>query len=318
MIIPAFNAADTIAATLRSVQMQSEKSLEIIVVDDGSTDETMEVLTAIAQNDHRVLPIRQVNQGPSAARNNGVRHASSDVVAFLDADDSWHPMHLKLGLELLESDARIGIAFGVCRLVDHDGRDTGARTRSWQQTAEPADVLACNPTATCSNLIVRKTVFDTAGFMRMDMVHAEDQEWLFRVAHAGWHLVSHAVPTVNYRISPNGLSSDVPKMHAGWKTFIGHARNLAPLCVEQNIASATADMNLYYAQRWVSAKCFGWAPWRHLTVAMQSAPYHVICRMPVVGVLTFRLIVGGLLSWASNSKLSFFADEQRLKENHRD
>ena len=91
VIIPAYNAADTLAETLASVVAQTWPNVEVLVVDDGSTDATADIVEMIAEQHHQVRLIRQTNAGVAAARNAGLREARGDLVAPLDADDLWHP-----------------------------------------------------------------------------------------------------------------------------------------------------------------------------------------------------------------------------------
>lgn len=272
VIIPAYNAAETLAETLASVKMQTFSDWEIIVVDDGSRDRSIDIAREAASVEPRIRLIQQCNAGPSAARNNGVSQARGSVVAFLDADDTWLPQHLELAMKLLRCDEKLGVAFAPCRIVDEHGRDTGQRTRASTLDVTAGQILGCNPTATCSSLVVRKSVFADAGPMREDMVHAEDQEWLFRVIQSGWMCRSHDSCTVNYRSSPRGLSSDVPRMFAGWKTFVDVARQTAPDVVAKDLASATAAMHLYYARRLMRDGIYSVATLRHVGTACKAAP----------------------------------------------
>src|SRR4051794_30966763 len=93
IILPTFNRADTIMRAIRSVQAQSFQDWELIVVDDGSTDNTVALLTSV---DARIMVVRQANQGMTEARNTGIRAASGDYFAFLDSDDEFMPHHLEL------------------------------------------------------------------------------------------------------------------------------------------------------------------------------------------------------------------------------
>lgn len=89
VIIPVYNAASTLEATLLSIQNQSLQDIEIICVDDGSTDDSKKVIDRIAQNDNRIRYLYQDNSGAAIARNRGLRNASGDYVAFIDADDFY-------------------------------------------------------------------------------------------------------------------------------------------------------------------------------------------------------------------------------------
>src|SRR4029077_13002944 len=106
VIVPCYNAAPFVQATIRSVLRQSWSHLEVLAVDDGSTDATFQIVEAIAADDPRVRPIRLArNHGsPAAPRNAGVAAARGEWVAFLDADDLWHPRKLELQMAVLAAD----------------------------------------------------------------------------------------------------------------------------------------------------------------------------------------------------------------------
>lgn len=95
VIVPAFNAVDTIDATLRSVRAQTYRQLEILVVDDGSRDATASVVDQHAKDDPRIRLIRQPNGGVASARNRGIAEAKGDFVAPIDADDLWRPTKIE-------------------------------------------------------------------------------------------------------------------------------------------------------------------------------------------------------------------------------
>lgn len=95
VIIPLFNKPATIERALRSVQAQTFADWRLLVVDDGSTDASPELVRRMQTQDGRIVLIVQANQGPGAARNAGIRAATASYVAFLDADDQWYPWHLE-------------------------------------------------------------------------------------------------------------------------------------------------------------------------------------------------------------------------------
>lgn len=114
VVIPAYNCAEYIGDALESVLAQSYQTIEVIVVDDGSTDAT----SAIVRTFPRVVCIQQANGGPAKARNVGVRRASGAYIAFQDADDLWLPEKLAWQMAILESDPEIGLVFGDMRNFD--------------------------------------------------------------------------------------------------------------------------------------------------------------------------------------------------------
>jgi len=114
VVVPLYDKARWVRATLDSIARQTEPDFEVIVVDDGSTDESPEIVARYP--DPRVRLVRQRNAGPGAARNRGIAEASSGVLAFLDADDEWLPSYLEAGLRALDA-AGPDVAATVCGYV---------------------------------------------------------------------------------------------------------------------------------------------------------------------------------------------------------
>src|SRR6201994_3251093 len=119
VVIPAFNAATTIRAAVRSTLSQTMPVLEVIVVDDGSTDATAEVVAAM--EDPRVRLVSRANGGPSAARNAGIAAARGEWVAFLDSDDLWLPRYVETATAALSGAPNPGFAY-TDAYVFHAGR----------------------------------------------------------------------------------------------------------------------------------------------------------------------------------------------------
>src|SRR5687768_4414886 len=127
VVVPAFNAEDSLEATLRSVAGQSWRDLEIIIVDDGSTDRTAAIAEAFCARDPRGTLLRKANNGVASARNHGLAHARGEWVAPVDADDLWHPT--KIGKQVaaaLAAPEQPGFVYCWFRTVDGEGRVTGS------------------------------------------------------------------------------------------------------------------------------------------------------------------------------------------------
>lgn len=115
-LMAAHNAASTIEASVESVLGQTFRDLELIVVDDGSTDDTVGALAGI--EDSRLVILRQPQRGPSAARNFAIAHSCGEYVAPIDADDIWLPRKLELQMEAIQSRAGASVAYGWTDFVD--------------------------------------------------------------------------------------------------------------------------------------------------------------------------------------------------------
>jgi glycosyltransferase involved in cell wall biosynthesis len=122
VVIPAFNRAHLIEAAIGSALNQSRAPTEIVVVDDGSSDGTSDIVEKIAKDDPRIRCFRQpVNAGPSAARNRGVREAVGDLIAFLDSDDTWQPNYLDQTTRFLECHPELSLVFTDMKAVSPEG-----------------------------------------------------------------------------------------------------------------------------------------------------------------------------------------------------
>ena len=272
IVMPCYNAMQTIEASIESVLAQSMDDWELLIVDDGSTDSSWHLITDIAGTDPRIKVVSQRNAGPSAARNLGVSRARGRIIAFLDSDDIWQPGHLATHCRKLGETSDLGISFSASLFIDEAGNRTGEGTRIPSRPLEIGDLLAGNPTGTCSALVFKRDVYETAGPMRSDMVHAEDQEWLIRVLHAGWRIECAPETPILYRISRYSLSSSVDKMLEGWHCVIEHARERFPEQVEREGTRALARMHLYFARRSVRSMRDRHAGFQHISTALSRDP----------------------------------------------
>jgi glycosyltransferase involved in cell wall biosynthesis len=159
VVIPSFNCARFIREAVDSALAQTVPPLEVIVIDDGSTDNTPEIM-AVYATDPRVRYLRQKNAGPSRARNSGIRAAQGEFIAFLDADDRWKPDKLERQLDKFSDDS-IGVVFSGSRVFDKQG----IRSENRAKESSCADMLQSLITTTAffpSSVVVRKRCFDTA------------------------------------------------------------------------------------------------------------------------------------------------------------
>ena len=122
IVIPAYNAAQYIRQTLESVCAQTHRSMEVIVIDDGSRDETPAIVNEWASRDQRVRLRRQDNAGVGAARNAGIREAEGAYIAPIDADDVWHPHKLEMQVACMEAHgSTTGLVYCWTNMIDSDG-----------------------------------------------------------------------------------------------------------------------------------------------------------------------------------------------------
>ena len=250
VVVPVFNAAPHLLATLRTVQQQTLSNWELIAVDDGSTDASASLVAELAQTDHRIRLVRQANAGVSIARNRGVAACRAPLIAFLDADDLWHPDKLLAHLERHQADGVLGVSFARVEFLTPAGRPTGLVASHPQLPLRPPDLLCENPTTTTSNWVLRREVFEAVGGFLEGLSYSEDLEWLLRVICDGrWRIEPIDRVLTYYRTSAGGLSSSLEKMEEGWLRLIGEARRYAPELVAAHFAAAQAVHLRYLARR---------------------------------------------------------------------
>jgi glycosyltransferase involved in cell wall biosynthesis len=187
VIIPTYNRAHFIQEALQSVLQQSHPAHEIIVVDDGSKDNTPALAEQFPPS---VRYIRQTNAGPSSARNRGMRAATGNWIAFLDSDDLWVPEKLASQVEFLEKFPQVDFLFADMSIIN-DGEDSetpeilaqDVHTYFRDHASNIDDIFAClmkvNAIPT-SSVLFRKELLDQVGFFREDLRCSEDYEWWIR------------------------------------------------------------------------------------------------------------------------------------------
>ncbi len=164
VVVPAFNAERTIGETLSSVRAQTYRNLEIIVVDDGSSDATASIVEANASEDERVRLIRQDNSGVAAARNCGIRAAQGGFVAPVDADDLWRPTKIEKQMaEIFAGGPRCGLVYTWQARIDATGRILDQRPGPAYEGDVTPRLLYGNFLGSGSLALIRKEALDEVG-----------------------------------------------------------------------------------------------------------------------------------------------------------
>ena len=209
VVIPAYNHATFLKTTIESVLSQTWQDLEVIVVDDGSPDETPDVA---AQFGSAIRYIRQENQGMAATRNNGIRHASGDVISFLDDDDLWLPGYLSTVVPYFDADPSLAAIHTGHQLTgDREGYDypgVGTRTMS---AHDLYDSLIENGFFPPSGVSVRKSCLGLVGLFDENLQGFVDWELWLRICR-DYKFIGIPDVLVKYRLHAGGLSANVKHM----------------------------------------------------------------------------------------------------------
>lgn len=176
VLIPVFNGARFLLEALDSARGQTYRPIEVVVIDDGSADDS----ARIAESQPGVVCLRGPHQGEAAARNAGLAQARGELVAFLDADDRWHPE--KLGRQVAALAAEPGRPGVLCRFRNF--LDAGAARPEWLRPETFLEERAGSMPSLCT-LLGRRTTFATVGPFRPELEGSSDLDWFVRAADAG-------------------------------------------------------------------------------------------------------------------------------------
>ena len=179
IILPTYNRVGSVQAAIHSVLAQTYIDYELIVVDDGSTDETASHVREIA-DPRLIYVLHPQNKGAAAARNTGMRMARGDYIAFLDSDDTWHPQKLEVQVEFLKnSPDQVGGCVTSYRLVFED--HSVIREIAMEPSFYEQSLKGCN-LSPGSTLLFEKECLDKVGFQNETLKRFEDWEWQIRFA----------------------------------------------------------------------------------------------------------------------------------------
>lgn len=265
VVIPMYNAAETIASTLDSVLGQTHSMLSVVIVDDGSTDHGTEIVESYVRRDRRVRLLRRTNGGVAAARNAGVAamDSSCEYLAFLDADDLWAPEKIAAQLDALVAGGyRVGLAYSWFAQIDEQSRVISLNHRPDIHGQVLRELCRWNFVGNGSSALVRRRLFDTVGGFDPSLRErgaqgCEDLQFYLAVAeHAEFCVVPRHL--IGYRVTHHNMSSRSLTMYSSaelvlasyWARFPRFRSELR----EQKLAIAD-----WLASRSAEAGRYGWA-----------------------------------------------------------
>lgn len=206
VIIPVYNSAAFLADAIASVRAQAYRPIELIVVDDGSTDQTAQVVQALGAD---LRYHYQPNQGPAAARNQGLALAQGELIAFLDADDLWPADKLAQQAACLMADEQVQVVWGNTQMCSYP--------------ADAAPLLAPSRAPLLGSLLCRRAVFQQVGGFEPTLRLGEDIDWLRRLAAAGIAVQLSPHLALLYRMRPGSLTYGRPLQTLGWFDIVRQA-----------------------------------------------------------------------------------------------
>lgn len=206
IILPTYNCAAFLHYSIGSILLQTYDSYEIIVIDDGSTDNTKKILNPFIQ---RIKYIRsEQNKGLPTARNIGIRSALGKYIAFIDADDIWLPEKLQTDIEYFKTHSELSMVYSKHVNIDEKGRvlDEASKRRLPSGNVF-AELFSEQNFIITSSVVVRKEVFETTGLFDEQLFNCQDWDMWLRIAFY-FKVGGINTPLVKYRHNPHSLSKN--------------------------------------------------------------------------------------------------------------
>ncbi len=225
VVIPVYNGERTIQETIESVLNQTFTDFELIIINDGSQDRTLEIVSSI--KDERLKVFSYPNAGLSESRNRGIFHASGEYISFIDADDLWTADKLELQLKALQENPQAAVAYSWTKCIDELGNFSRRGSHISVTGDVYAKLLLIDFIENGSNPLIRKNAFTEVGEFDASFTHSEDRDMWLRLA-AKYHFVAVPYPQILYRQSDNSVSANLPKQEVGSLKVIEKAFNQAP------------------------------------------------------------------------------------------
>ena len=275
VITPAYNAEAYVAGCIESVLGQTLADVELLIVDDGSTDSTAEIIASFAARDPRVRGFRGPNRGVSHARNVALRHSRGRYLALLDADDQWDPGFAATMVRILERQPSVGVVSG--NALNLGGPLDGKPVRPWP--AEPRELrfidMIEHEDAVFIMSVFRREVYEAIGGFNERLHRSEDYEFWLRAAAAGFSILTHPVPLGRYRRLPGSMSANqvamfesIMEVLRGARGFRHRARAEELGAIDRQLERLAADLLLTQGKAallrkdFVEARCHFWELYR--------------------------------------------------------
>jgi glycosyltransferase involved in cell wall biosynthesis len=275
VVMAAYNAARYLPTSIESVLAQTMPDWHIVLVDDGSTDDTETVAREYKQRlGYRMTYVRQQNGGPSAARNTAIRASSSPLIAMLDADDLWLPDRLARAVEIFGRDAEVGLTYGgITRFREPDITvDTFYGNAGKAEGYVAERIYTRSMEVPCSSVTIRRECLDSAGMFDETMHATEDRDLWLRIAQR-YKVGFVPEVLVRYRMSASSQSADPSRMLQTQRFFIEKHYG-EPGCGWKARQVALSRMYRQQAEGFADRKEFG-ASLRNALHALLLAPWQM-------------------------------------------
>ncbi|WP_075187223.1 glycosyltransferase family 2 protein [Teredinibacter haidensis] len=265
VVMPLYNVEKYVATAIDSVLSQTYTQFELLCVDDGCTDSTLDIVNSY--QDTRIKVVHQQNMGLAAARNTGINHAGGVYIALLDSDDAWAPNKLHRHLRHFRDNPRLGISYSASRFIDEEGNDMGIGQYPKLKDISAADIFCRNPIGNGSAAVIRHSVLTQISEIREHDGHyrtvyfdeafrqSEDVEfWLRTALKTAWQFGGIGEALTLYRVNSGGLSANLDKQFEAWNKSVLKNQHLNPAFFKQWYSLAEAYQKRYLARRAIQSR----------------------------------------------------------------
>ncbi|NJL36223.1 MAG: glycosyltransferase [Leptolyngbyaceae cyanobacterium RM2_2_4] len=317
VVTPAYNAEKTIKRTVKSVLDQTFSDLELIVINDGSKDSTLDILSNI--KDPRLKVFSHSNSGPQISRNRGIKEATGEYISFLDADDLWTPDKLESQFNALQANPEAAVAYSWTDCIDESDRFLRRGSHISATGDVFAKLLSVDFIESGSNPLIRRHAVDSVGYFDESLVGGQDWDMWLRLA-AKFPFTVVPLPQILYRKYPNSnsWSNNVERQEIGFKRVIEKALAEAPdsvKCHQKTIISNRYKCLIVDALERPSGRKRALTTARFLWIALKNDPSLLRARVLIKVIL--KTVLVGLLpdrqAQALFAKLGSLSDVKALQ-----
>ena len=293
VIIPIYNGEKTIRETIDSVLNQTLQNFELIIINDGSNDSTLEIVSTIS--DSRLKVFSYPNAGISTSRNRGISHSIGEYISFIDADDLWTPDKLEAQLKALQENPESAVAYSWTNYIDESGQSLDRGSYMTVNGDVYAKLLLIDFVGSGSNPLIRRhALIEVGGFDESLSTSADWDMWLRLAVH--YHFAAVPSPQILYRISLTSMSSNVYKQEAESLQVIERAFTQAPTSFshlkQPSLANLYKSLTLRALER-SSGPQGGFTAARYLWHSFRTDPS--LIRARVIWKVLFKIVVMVLL-----------------------
>jgi glycosyltransferase involved in cell wall biosynthesis len=292
VIIPTYNSELTIKETIESVQKQTFTDFEVIVIDDGSQDDTIGLVKSLLKSEPRLKIFCYENGGVAVARNRGIELAQGEFISLLDADDLWTINKLELQLKALKDNPQAGVAYSWTNLVDEQSQLLFSGGCPVYEENVYGELLQANFLLSGSNILARREAIESIGGFPTDFPLASDWDFYLKLAYK-WSFVVIPEYQILYRQRLNSMSSNIEALMQESCGVLERACQVASPELQSSRNKSWSNLYLYFANSYLKqrkdAKSINQVG-RNLRIAIRFYPQNLLNKYAQRILIKFCLI----------------------------